>query len=308
MSTSSAYKSGQRRYLTFCSTFSLSPFPVSEYTLCRFVAFLARSSLSYASIRLYLSAVRHLQISIGLPDLSLQSNPRLDYVMRGIRRQLPQYTRPRRMPITPSILLALYQSWSAQPVSYTDMMLWAACCLAFFGFLRCGEFTCPSTSPITSAVLSLGDIAVDSRVNPQLLRVHLRHRKTDPFGNGITLSLGRTGHLLCPVSAVLSYLAVRSGVPGPLFILPNGSPLSRNMLITSIRETLALHGVDTTLYSGHSFRIGAATTAAAVGLGDALIKKLGRWKSSAYMSYIRLPTDCLAQASARLVDDATVSQ
>ena len=37
-------------------------------------------------------------------------------------------------------------------------------------------------------------------------------------------------------------------------------------------------------YSGHSFRIGAATTAAAKGIEDCIIKILGWWESLAYLS------------------------
>ena len=53
-------------------------------------------------------------------------------------------------------------------------------------------------------------------------------------------------------------------------------------------------------YSGHSFRIGAATTAASVGVEDSLIKTLGRWESSAYLLYVRVPRDRLALVSKRL--------
>ncbi|KAM9324294.1 uncharacterized protein PAF06_000315 [Gastrophryne carolinensis] len=37
----------------------------------------------------------------------------------------------------------------------------------------------------------------------------------------------------------------------------------------------------------HSFRIGAATEAARLGLPVDLVKKLGRWESKRFMSYIR---------------------
>ncbi len=179
-------------------------------------------------------------------------------------------------------------------------MLWAACCIAIFGFLRCGELTCTSAStPVVLAVNTVNDISVNSRVNPSYIQVFLRSSKTDPFGVGVTLALGKTGHVICPVSAVLSYLAVRSSAPGPLFIFPDGSPLSRNKLMSAVRQALVDQGIDAARVSGHSFRIGAATTAAAAGLSDLMIKKLGRW--NAYMSYIRLPTDRLVRATAHLV-------
>ena len=54
-------------------------------------------------------------------------------------------------------------------------------------------------------------------------------------------------------------------------------------------------------YASHSFRIGAATTAAAaVGLSSHLIKPLGRWNGNAYMSYVRCPECVIASTSQQL--------
>ena len=117
-----------------------------------------------------------------------------------------------------------------------------------------GEFD-PASS------LCASDISVDSRENPTMVCVVLRQSKTDPFRKGASIYLGRTYGDLCPVVALLGYIMLRLQVLGPLFVYKDGSYLTREKLVGSVRQTLRAAGVDTKGYSGHSFRIGAATTA-----------------------------------------------
>ena len=180
-------------------------------------------------------------------------------------------------------------------------MLWAAFCLGFFGFMRSGEFTCQSLDAFSADMLLPADIAVDSHSSPSYIPVFLKQSKNDPFGAGTTLHLGNTGGPLCPVAAMLGYLACRPATLGPLFIFRDGSPLSRPRLVQALRQALHMAGTSDAGYSGHSFRIGAATTAARAGLSDSLIKTLGRWRSSAFTLYIRSPWQSLAAASLALV-------
>jgi hypothetical protein len=167
--------------------------------------------------------------------------------------------------------------------------------------MRAGEFTCPSREAFTSDMLAPDDVAVDSHSCPTHMSVYLRKSKVDPFGAGATLHFGATGDILCPVTAVLGFMAVRPPTPGPFFIFRDGSSLSKPRLILALRQVLHTAGVDDARFSGHSFRIGAATTAAQVGLSDSLIQTLGRWKSSAFRTYIQTPGDRLAKVSSALI-------
>ena len=88
---------------------------------------------------------------------------------------------------------------------------------------------------------------------------------------------------------MINYLAVRGIASGPLFQFQDGSPLQRRQLVLAIRNALANQNFDVSQYCGHSFRIGAATTAARNGIEDCIIKILGRWESTAYQLYIRTP-------------------
>ena len=143
------------------------------------------------------------------------------------------------------------------------IMLWAACCTAFFGFFRMGELTSPTVvnrGPVDG--VTVGDVAVDDHNNLSLVRIHLRRSKTDQLGKGVDSYLGRMDKDLCPVAALLAYMAVCGMEPGPLFQLIDGRWLTKEIFVARVRSALSVLGYVGTSYAGHSLRIGAATMAA----------------------------------------------
>ena len=163
-------------------------------------------------------------------QFSSQLTPRLQLILKGIQRNQATSHPPRVcLPITLQIMRSTYDLLTNQPHSYTSILIWAACSLAFFSFLRVSEFTIPSDASYDDEChLSLADVSVDNRNNLQLLRVKIKQSKTDSFRRGVDIYLGATGRTLCPIKAILPYLALRpKHCNGPLFILEDGCDLTR---------------------------------------------------------------------------------
>ena len=141
--TNRTYGSGERRFICFCLMHRLvhdsgDIFPASEGTLIYFASYLARS-VRHSTIRLYLAAVRNLHISCG-HSYPLAGKLLLRKVLRGILRYQGQH-RVLRQPVTSGVLLAIRPFLPSWLGSSDFSMVWAAFTLAFFGFLRCSEFT-----------------------------------------------------------------------------------------------------------------------------------------------------------------------
>ena len=246
-----------------------------------------------------------MHVTSGLHEhFTKQITPRLELVLRGIKKDNSKGPDSKRvrLPITVTIMDKIHQIISTEPDNYNHTLFWAACNLAFFGFLRCSEFTLPSVKKYDpSAHLCLGDVALDSTKEPTLVQLSIKQSKTDPFRQGIKLFLAKTGKSMCPVQALIPFLTAQGPIAGPLFLFQNGEYLTRQKFSTMLREILARAGIDSSGYNTHSFRIGAATTAHEAGIPDIDIKMLGRWKSDAYQLYVRTSREKLATLTTRLV-------
>ena len=100
--------------------------------------------------------------------------------------------------------------------------------MGFFGFLWSGELVAPAEGEFDpSQHLSFRDITVDNKTNPSVLWVRIKQSKTNPFRQGVSITLGRTDAQLCPVAALMAYLALCGPGQGPLFRYKDGRPLTR---------------------------------------------------------------------------------
>ena len=121
------------------------------------------------------------------------------------------------------------------------------------------------------------------------IKLTLRNYKHSDTSKPVDIFLYRE-HPVCPVSLLLTYLNLRDNFPGPLFCWPDASPISRSFFTSALTAALNFCNLDVSTYKSHSFRIGAASWAAAKGFSDAQIRRFGRWNSNAFLRYIRIPS------------------
>ena len=122
-------------------------------------------------------------------------------------------------PITFPIMEQLYSLLSSQADNYYNLMIWAACCTAYFGLLRVSEFIASSPNHSNSFTdMLLSGIAIDSYAAPQVIRITLKQSRTNQYKQGTHIYLGRTSHQVYPVKVLICYLDRHRGRPGPLYI------------------------------------------------------------------------------------------
>lgn len=195
--TAATYRVGIQRYLAFCSNFHVQPVPASKRLVAAFATHLW-STVTLPTIKVYLAAVSFLHHSEGLRSV-VRGNQILRLLLREIRRS-NLASPPRsccRHPITPGILAKLLSSSQAirSLQSQDKCMFEAAATLAFFGFLRIGEFT---ATPYHPASLSKGDIQLAKHE----LQIRLGRSKTDQWGKGAFVKIGCSRDSVCPVRAM----------------------------------------------------------------------------------------------------------
>lgn len=294
--TRSNYRSAQRSFLNFCAGNCIaSPIPASESLLCFYIAHISQT-ISHASARQHLFAIRALHIDLGYASPLLDA-PRLDKVMTGLRREHGDSTRT-KFPITTTVLHQLRPLLVLTDPQ--DRMLWAAMRLATCALLRTGEIA--PDSPHSHRLLTCSDLSLErSRAPPRpyVARVRLKESKTDQFRKSVTVIASDQG----TVQALSAYLVSRRPRPLPsaaLFAHPDGTPLTRSSLLYHTRILLSRAGIDISAYYGISFRRGGATSLARTGAPTSVIQEIGRWKSDCYRRYIAADEAASVSAGLRM--------
>eukprot|EP00731_Ephydatia_muelleri_P032875 Em0024g419a len=233
--------------------------------------------------------------------------PRLDRIQAGIRQVLASRGKKKatRLPLTPAILERMRHHCMGLGRRRENWQLyWATSALCYFGFFRLGKLLLPTEAP-SRALMRWGDVTFNHASQPTQLKIHLHVAKCDQFGEGTDVFIGKTGNTICPVDACLAYVAVRGASPGPFFRMRDSKPLLKPKFVSEVGKALSTLGLPACDYAGHSFRIGAATAAAAAGIEDSTIQLLGRWNSAATLTVAYMTGRCVHESR---IHSSTLSQ
>ena len=289
------------RYQAFCRQIASPYWPVTEKHLCRYACYLSRNMSTVAAISNYLQGIKNWLMIQGI-SIEAFSGPRLRLLLRGLRRQKQHLVR-QALPINPQILTSLYPV--ARSHGLKGLVFWTTSLLAFFLTSRKSNLVPNSPQSFDpSKHLTRADISV----HHNHLIVTFRWSKTIQYGQRVISTPVKAipNSVLCPVRAYSNMVRlIPAQASQPAFLYPHRSsfiPFSYWQWMTLLKASISKIGLDSALYSTHSFRRGGATFAFESGVPVQAIKVMGDWASEAVNQYIQVPAQVKWAAASRITE------
>lgn len=271
------YRQAWATYEYFCSDFfdTLPSLPISEAEMSLYLTFL--KSYQPNTVFTYSSAVSHISKLYNSRDpLETFTNKKM---LTAHKKRT--HAQPKRHPITLDMLHQILQKLNHTcTTDFQKRLFKALFSLLYHACARVGELA--KSGDNTSNIIQLDQIHIHH--NKEKMSVDFRTYK---HNDETALVYVYTNNQYCPVQLIMSYLKLRGSTNGPLFIHGNGVPVTREEVAKALKDTLTLINYDPNKYNTHSFRIGRLCQAAENGASETQLRLLGRWKSNAFLSYLR---------------------
>ena len=209
-------------------------------------------------------------------------NPRLEFLLRSIRKKCTHRSKTnKRLPVTVWVLQKFLKKLNKEV--WFHRVVRASISAAVYGLLRAGEFT---VKPGKDVPLLRSDVTWFA----DRVELKLRVSKTDIFRQGVTVTLWKNDSSTCPFTN-LKDVYDNSPVKhpqAPLFQDEQGQALTYKAIVKAVKVLADECGFNPKSFSGHSFRIGGATTMGILKFPPEVIRQLGRWESTCYQRYVRV--------------------
>lgn len=296
-----------RRYVAFCKSLGLRPFPVSFKTLGLYlIHYCHRHGHTTRSIPGMLSHLKRANRCRGGAWLSDGDQARLEDVIAGLKK-FDRTSPARKLPMTHDVLAAIQavaDMASAQHYQHVTMAR-----VAHDALLRGAE------------LIKLRVADLEWAPDGKAVTLHIHLSKANKVGPSEKVTISDYGESSA-VAYLREYVRImgfkeRGAASAPLWPVISSAgavnlskATSKPAFVALARQLLTKAGYPAKDYAGHSYRSGGATDLWRSNRCRPLTIKLhGRWKSDAYRLYIRdNPRDTAAEVSAALAFFANASR
>ncbi len=277
-STIRVYERAWDKFSQFLAMYGWQSSQPNVHHVLLFVAYLSKLGHPSSTIYSYVSGIKY---RTRLAGLQIHQSFILSKVLKGCKKDFS--TTDVRIPISIDLLTQLCQClWAVTNSQYEATMFAAMFTLAFFGLCRVGEIT------------YTGKSADHTICSQNVFKTHagyvlaLMSSKNNQSGPPQYINLAPNS-IICPVSALGSYLSIRPYIAGKLFVHSDGSMVTDSNFRGVLSKALQFLQIPCQNVKSHSFRIGGATYMYSLGFSDDQIRKAGRWSlnSVCFKCYIR---------------------
>ncbi|CAE6959396.1 unnamed protein product [Symbiodinium sp. CCMP2592] len=286
------------------------PVEANENKLLGFLGYLGWLGNSVASLKQAVFAIKdgHKRGGQGDPTEKMH---RLWMLLGALDKRAPK--RPRRLGVTPGML-----KWIAEEMGphlaataeerFDSIMVLAALNTAWFFMLRAKEY-CESNGVDYAMIMRGVDLKIEcDEKGEAFVTLQFRKTKTDQEAFGTCKTMYASGVKdLCVVEALLRFRGIapqRFGHGGealkPLFRWANGQMLKRTQVQYLLQQAAAGVGLPPGRFMSHSLRIGGASALFQATGEIEVVKRTGRWSSSAVQRYLHDGETALKQAASKM--------
>ena len=286
--------------------------PLEKKHVLAFVGWLlCRRGVRGTTVESYLSGLRSVHLTQGFDVPCLRPDV-IKSVINGAKNMAAiddrAGLRPRRLPVTLDLLKLLKIELSELDESfYFKRMVWAVCCMLFFGAFRVHELLAAKYDSFDPDFTLLDEDLViheafECGVRYRSVQVLLKSPKENRIGNKIVVDVYENKGVCCPVRAVEKWkqCAVVARKGEPAFLMESGKAFTGTLLNKVLRTCWRKYVPEEKGFlTSHSFRTGLASMLGSLGFGKEDIQAMGRWSSSAFEVYLRLPRTKRAEMARR---------
>ena len=268
--------------------------PWGEKEAIIFTWWLMKRNLASSTITQYFSGIRNAHKRANLEPKGLDSIL-VKTMLKG--KSNTEEPRKQKIAMTPGLLLALKRFIIRCRLPLEDKLLvWAMCTLMYSGSLRGGEIMGEEDDEFDPRnILMEEDVRIkvvrtgEGRMT-KMVSCIIKNPKELPGTVNLEIEMFKTEGKFCPVAAVEKLRRNRKGNKDkPFMTRKNGKIVTKKWLNGFLRQALGrIVDYEKETVSSHSFRAGVATAMARCGYSDEEIQRQGRWRSEAFLKYIRL--------------------